>query len=75
MYEIITFRDGKRFEVDLKVPITYTINKLLDVITEVYGIEFKNNQKLQAEPLGIVLKNDQTLQEQNVSGGSLLTLI
>ncbi|NLD47422.1 MAG: hypothetical protein GX660_09515 [Clostridiaceae bacterium] len=73
-YIMVTFQSGKN-SIDLKVPVFVKIEELLVMLSEALNMDMGKGNRLQAEPLGRILDNDRTLQEENVTQGSLLTLI
>lgn len=73
-YIMITFIAKSR-NVDLKVPAFVKIEELLEMLAEGLNIHINRESKLQAEPLGRILDNGKTLEQENVSQGSILTLI
>lgn len=74
-YIFITLKIPGRDEVDLKVPTFITIAELISIIKQSLKLEQIKLQSLQAEPLGKILQSDQTLNQENVLNGALLTLI
>lgn len=73
-YIMVTLQSGNS-SIDLKVPTFVKIEELLTMLGEALNMNIGNQNRLQAEPLGRILDNDRTLQEENVTQGSLLTLI
>lgn len=71
---MVTFQNGSKSD-DLKVPTFVRIEELLEMLGEALGIPVSSENKLQAEPLGRILNNSKTLEEETVTQGSLLTLI
>ncbi len=74
-YIIITFSTGKEDEVDLKVPVFVKVHELITMLSEGLGIPAGPESRLQAEPLGRLLDNKLTLEQEGVAHGALLTLI
>lgn len=62
-------------EMDLKVPTFIRIEELLEMLAVALDIPIGQGNKLQAEPLGRILDNSKTLEQEAVTQGSLLTLI
>lgn len=73
-YIIITFQSGNE-KMDLKVPAFVKIEELLGMLSEALGIQAGPENRLQAEPLGRILDNSRTLEQESVTQGSILTLI
>ena len=73
-YILVTFLAGNTSE-DLKVPVFVKIEELLGMLSEALSIRIGRENRLQAEPLGRILSNDKTLEEEGVTQGSILTLI
>lgn len=73
-YLMITFYTGNK-EIDLKVPAFVKIEELLEMLAVALHIPIGQENRLQAEPLGRILDNSKTLEEETVTQGSLLTLI
>lgn len=71
---IVTFQDGDR-RLDLQVPVYVKVGELLEMLEVAYCIPGGREHRIQAEPLGRILGNDKTLEEEAVTSGSLLTLI
>ena len=73
-YIMITFQTGNK-NVDLKVPTFVKIEELLGMLSEALNIIVRRENRLQAEPLGRILDNGKTLEQEAVTQGSMLTLI
>lgn len=73
-YIMINFK-AKCKNVDLKVPVFVKIEELLGMLAEGLNISIDSESRLQAEPLGRILDNVKTLEQEDVSQGSTLTLI
>ena len=69
-YILITLRFGEKSE-DLKIPALVPVSELLEMFREIYGI---NGSALQAEPKGIILDKNKTLEEQGILYGANLTI-
>lgn len=65
--------DGSRL--DLRIPAFVPVGELIEIFGEALRIPVNENNRLQAEPLGRILDNEKTLQEEEVMHGSILTLI
>ncbi|OMD25050.1 hypothetical protein BJP48_24295 [Paenibacillus odorifer] len=74
-YIMVTFQTDTGLRMDLKVPVFVTIEELLDMLTESLSLKERSGAKLQAEPLGRILSNSRTLDQEGVAQGALLTLI
>lgn len=72
---MITFQRQPDVNVDLRVPVFVTVEELLHLISEALGLAISSDNRLQAEPLGRILDNHQTLEQEGVMHGALLTLI
>ncbi len=73
-YIMITFRIGNK-NVDLKVPVFVKAEELIWMLIEALNIPMGRENRLQAEPLGRILDNSKTLEQESVTHGSILTLI
>ncbi|MDD2234882.1 MAG: EsaB/YukD family protein [Desulfitobacteriaceae bacterium] len=73
-YILLTFCTEDK-EIDLKVPTFIKMAELLSLLAVALNIPISSANKLQAEPLGRILDNDKTLEQEMVTQGSLLTLI
>ena len=63
---------------DLKVLAFVTISELLDMLSEAsaqLGFVIGKDSRIQAEPLGRILDNEKTLEEEGVTQGSILTVV
>ena len=56
---------------DLKIPAFVPVGELLAIFGELYGAK---GNALHAEPRGIILDKNKTLEEQGVEHGAILTL-
>lgn len=74
-YIMVTFQSENIESVDLKVPVFVKTGELINMLSEALGVTLKSESRLQAEPLGRILDNNQTLLEEGVEQGALLTLI
>lgn len=74
-YIMVTFQTDNAPSVDLRVPTFVSIEELLDMLTESLNVTKRSEAKLQAEPLGRILNNSRTLEQEGVAHGALLTLI
>lgn len=74
-YIMVTFQTDNAHSVDLRVPAFVSIEELLDMLTESLNVTKRSEAKLQAEPLGRILNNSRTLEQEGVAHGALLTLI
>lgn len=72
---MVTFRAGNRVNIDLKVPSFVPVQELLGMLSEALGITIGRDNRLQVEPLGLILDNNRTLEDEGVAHGALLTLI
>ncbi|MFP4697785.1 MAG: EsaB/YukD family protein [Eubacteriales bacterium] len=71
---MITFQIENK-QTDLKVPVFIKIKELLEMISEALEVDINSDNRLQAEPLGRILDNEKTLEEETVTQGSLLTVV
>jgi uncharacterized ubiquitin-like protein YukD len=71
---MITLQTGDQ-QMDLKVPVFVSVGELIDMLSAALGISAGPENRIQAEPLGRILRNDRTLEEEEVTQGSLLTLL
>ncbi|MBT2293169.1 EsaB/YukD family protein [Paenibacillus albidus] len=62
-------------QVDLKLPGLVPVSELLEMLKDTLELPGQREQRLQAEPLGRILDNARSLEEEGVSHGALLTLI
>lgn len=74
-YIMITFQTESKENIDLRVPVFVNIEELLVMLSEALHLTRRREVKLQAEPLGRILNNSKTLEEEGVAHGALLTLI
>ena len=70
-YIYITLQRGAESD-DLKIPGFVPVGELIGVFRDIYGIEAK---ALHAEPKGMILDVNKTLDEQGVLYGSKLTIV
>lgn len=73
-YIMVTLKVGKQ-NIDLRVPVFVKIEELLVMLSEALQITISKDNRLQAEPLGRILDNSKTLEQEDVMLGSYLTLI
>ena len=73
-YIMVTLKVGKQ-NIDLRVPMFVKIEELLLMLSEALQITISKDNRLQAEPLGRILDNNKTLEQEEVMLGSQLTLI
>ncbi|MCL2048458.1 MAG: EsaB/YukD family protein [Defluviitaleaceae bacterium] len=69
-YILVTLEYGDLSE-DIKVPSFISVEELIKVLEEIYDIE---GTALHAEPKGIILNKNKTLEEQGILHGARLTL-
>lgn len=74
-YIMVTLHTGDSQQMDLRVPVFVPIEELLSMLTVSLHLQDQADAKLQAEPLGRILNNKRTLEEEGVAHGALLTLI
>jgi len=74
-YIFITVKAAGESAVDLKVPDYITGEEFLTVLSEITGKKLPAHTKIQAEPIGGILDNAQTLASGGVETGALLTLL
>ncbi len=74
-YILVTFKTENMKEIDLKVPTFIKISEILSMLSESFNLFLNDRNRLQAEPLGRILDNSKTLQDEGVGAGALLTLI
>lgn len=74
-YIMVTFQAGSKESIDLKIPVFVTVEELLNMLSEALHLDVKSNFKLQAEPLGRILNNSRTLEQEGVNQGAMLTLV
>lgn len=72
---IVTFRAGNYINEDISVPAAVSIQELIVMLSEVFAFKGSSENRIQAEPLGRILNNKLTLEQEGVSHGALLTLI
>lgn len=73
-YMIVSLK-ADEMEMDLQVPSFIPIAELLSMFNAVLPIEVSSGHRLQAEPLGRILDNHKTLEQEQVAHGAILTLI
>lgn len=71
---LVTFRIGKT-EIDLKLSGIRPIGILIKDLSEALRIDIPASARIQAEPLGRILNNQQCLLAQGVFNGSILTIV
>ncbi|MFP4978401.1 EsaB/YukD family protein [Paenibacillus sp. CN-4] len=74
-YIMVTLQTESGRQTDLKVPAFVPVGDLLGMLGEALGMSPGPEARLQAEPLGRILNNGRTLEEQGVCHGALLTVI
>ena len=74
-YIMVTLQTGTAQRYDLKVPVFVIIEELLGMLIESLNLKGDRDVRLQAEPLGRILNNSKTLDQEGVAHGALLTLI
>lgn len=74
-YVFITLKCAEQIPLDLKIPNYITGAELLKLLPEITGLEINADIKIQAEPIGRILDNEQTLFAEGVGNGALLTLL
>jgi uncharacterized ubiquitin-like protein YukD len=74
-YILITLKMPNLADLDLKIPVFITGAELIKMLLEITGAGFSLESKIQAEPLGRILDNTQTLYAEGVGHGALLTLL
>lgn len=72
---MVTFQVGKIINEDISVPAFVSIQELIGMLSEAFSFGIKPENRIQAEPLGRILNNNLTLEQEGVSHGALLTLI
>ena len=75
MGDIIVTVRTKKSEVDLKLSGTRQVGVLLKDLGVALGIDVSSTARMQAEPAGKILNNQQSLLEQDIYNGSVLTII
>jgi len=71
----ITVKMAGQSEMDLKIPNYITGEEFLAILSETTGAVLPAHTKIQAEPIGRILDNSQTLESDGVETGALLTLL
>jgi len=71
----ITVKIAGQDAMDLKIPDYITGEEFLVILSEIIGKILPVNTKIQAEPIGRILDNTQTLASEGVEIGALLTLL
>ncbi|MFC4102197.1 EsaB/YukD family protein [Paenibacillus xanthanilyticus] len=74
-YILVTLAPGRRPSVELKLPAFVPLGELLGMLGEALDLPLDGSAKLQAEPLGRVLDNKRTLEQEGVACGALLTVV
>jgi hypothetical protein len=72
---LITLKTPSLADMDLKIPAFISGAEFLKMLTEITGASIPLDSKIQAEPLGRILDNSQTLYAEGVGHGALLTLL
>jgi len=71
----ITVKIAGQNAMDLKIPDYITGEEFLVILSEITGENLPAHTKIQAEPIGRILDNTQTLASEGVETGALLTLL
>ena len=71
----ITVKTPGQGAMDLKIPNYITGGELLAILSEITGETISANSKIQAEPIGRILENTQTLESDGVETGAMLTIL
>jgi uncharacterized ubiquitin-like protein YukD len=71
---LVTVKTGK-VEIDLKLSGKRPVEILLRELSEALKIGIPATARIQAEPVGRILNNQQCLLEQGVYNGSILTIM
>jgi len=74
-YILITLKIPNQADMDLKIPCMITGEELLKMLMEITNTGITLDTNIQAEPLGRILDNSQTLNAEGVGHGALLTLL
>ncbi|MCL1905398.1 MAG: EsaB/YukD family protein [Clostridiales bacterium] len=74
-YIFITLKMPGKTQLDLKIPAFVTGEELLKMLTTITKGGLAPGSKIQAEPLGRILDNSQTLDAEGVGQGALLTIL
>jgi len=74
-YILITLKTPNLVDLDLKIPSYITGSEFLNILTKITGACISPDSKIQAEPLGRILDNGQTLYAEGVGHGALLTIL
>jgi len=71
----ITLKVPGQNAMDLKIPGYITGEEFLAIASEITGANMPGGAKIQAEPIGRILENTQTLDSEGVETGALLTVL
>ncbi len=71
----VTVRTQRHDAVDLKIPGFITGEEFLQILSVIIGTRLPPDTKMQAEPVGRILDNAQTLASDGVENGALITLL
>ena len=71
----ITVKIAGQDPMDLKIPNFITGEEFLAILSKAIYVELPTHTKIQAEPIGRILDNSQTLESDGVETGALLTLL
>lgn len=74
-YIYITLKTNELGKIDLKIPTQITVNELLSMVSEALDLPLKVNSQVQAEPLGRILANTATIEDEGIANGALLTIL
>ncbi len=72
---LVSVKVGKRIEADLKIPSHVTPRELISMLSEALEVNLPQESMIQAEPMGIVLEKNRSLEEQGVDTGALLSIV
>lgn len=72
---MVLFRHYSGFETELEISLSFEVREMLKHLKEIYDIEMDDKARLQAEPIGRMLLDDQSLESQGIENGAVLTLV
>ncbi len=74
-YIFVTLKTKELGKVDLKIPTYVSVSELLTMLSESINMSITRDSQVQAEPLGRILDNSATIEDEGITNGSLLTVL
>ena len=74
-YIFVTLKTKELGKMDLKIPTFISVSELLTMLSEATNLSISRDSQVQAEPLGRILDNSATIEDEGITNGSLLTVL